>query len=212
MNVENKCAVCGETIEEGFDLCEKHLDDAMVLLTAIMKAMSVDDVVVAWTTWRCGEGRTTTTFLDNCQNCGRLMWIARWERTNGRHGGQYCSRECKAEASKRTKERDNTVVTVNTPTIPSRASSPTKNPDAVALGTLGGLKGGVARAQKLSPERRTEIASNAVKTRWAKQDKPGGLTTNSKCPKCGSRTLERDDTDLHCWTCGHTSYYVFSEN
>lgn len=42
-----------------------------------------------------------------------------------------------------------------------------KNPDAVALGRLGGLKGGKARSEKLTPERRTEIARNAVNTRWA---------------------------------------------
>jgi hypothetical protein len=40
-----------------------------------------------------------------------------------------------------------------------------KNPAAVALGRLGGLKGGKARAAKLSPERRSEIARNAVLTR-----------------------------------------------
>ncbi len=44
-----------------------------------------------------------------------------------------------------------------------------KNPAAVALGRLGGLKGGKARAEKLSPEERKEIASKAAKTRWAKK-------------------------------------------
>jgi hypothetical protein len=43
-----------------------------------------------------------------------------------------------------------------------------KNPAAVALGKLGGAKGGIARAKKLSPERRSEIARNAVKARWKK--------------------------------------------
>jgi hypothetical protein len=43
-----------------------------------------------------------------------------------------------------------------------------KNPDAVALGRLGGAKGGKARSGKLTPERRTEIARNAVNARWAK--------------------------------------------
>lgn len=33
----------------------------------------------------------------------------------------------------------------------------------------GGLKGGKARAEKLSPERRREIAVNATRTRWAKK-------------------------------------------
>jgi hypothetical protein len=44
-----------------------------------------------------------------------------------------------------------------------------KNPAAVALGRMGGLKGGRARAAKLTKERRTEIASLAAKTRWSKR-------------------------------------------
>ena len=44
-----------------------------------------------------------------------------------------------------------------------------KNPAAVALGKLGGKKGGPARAEKLSPERRSEIAKKAAQTRWAKK-------------------------------------------
>ncbi len=44
----------------------------------------------------------------------------------------------------------------------------TKNPAAVSLGRLGGLKGGKARAAKLSPERRKEIATLAAKKRWNK--------------------------------------------
>ena len=43
-----------------------------------------------------------------------------------------------------------------------------KNPAAVALGRLGGLKGGKARAKVLSPGQRIEIARKAVKTRWVK--------------------------------------------
>jgi len=42
-----------------------------------------------------------------------------------------------------------------------------KNPAAVALGRLGGQKGGRARAEKLSAERRSEIAKKAADTRWA---------------------------------------------
>ena len=41
-----------------------------------------------------------------------------------------------------------------------------KNPAAVALGKLGGLKGGIARAKKLSLARRREIAKKAALTRW----------------------------------------------
>ncbi len=43
-----------------------------------------------------------------------------------------------------------------------------KNPAAVTLGRLGGLKGGKARAEKLSAKKRKAIAQKAAKTRWAK--------------------------------------------
>ena len=44
-----------------------------------------------------------------------------------------------------------------------------KNPAAVALGKLGGKKGGHARAKKLSPEQRKAIAEKAARARWNKQ-------------------------------------------
>jgi hypothetical protein len=43
-----------------------------------------------------------------------------------------------------------------------------KNPAAVALGRLGGLKGGRARAIRLSPAKRKEIARQAAAARWKK--------------------------------------------
>lgn len=43
-----------------------------------------------------------------------------------------------------------------------------KNPAAVALGRLGGLKGGKARAQSLSPTKRKKIARKAAQARWGK--------------------------------------------
>lgn len=43
-----------------------------------------------------------------------------------------------------------------------------KNPAAVALGRLGGAKGGVARAKALSAKKRSEIAKKAAKARWSK--------------------------------------------
>ncbi len=45
-----------------------------------------------------------------------------------------------------------------------------KNPAAVALGRLGGLKGGKARAATLSKTRRAEIARRAAKARWKSDD------------------------------------------
>ena len=55
---------------------------------------------------------------------------------------------------------------------PGDATNPSEA--AKALGRLGGLKGGKARAAKLTPEERSEIARKAVETRWAKAkgDKP----------------------------------------
>jgi hypothetical protein len=49
----------------------------------------------------------------------------------------------------------------------SEPETPAKDPAAVALGRKGGLKGGKARAEKLSPEQRAEIARLAAKARWA---------------------------------------------
>lgn len=47
-----------------------------------------------------------------------------------------------------------------------------KNPAAVALGRLGGLKGGKARAAKLSPTKRRAIAKKAAAARWATNESP----------------------------------------
>lgn len=41
-----------------------------------------------------------------------------------------------------------------------------KDPAAVALGRKGGLKGGRARAAKLTPEERSEAARKAAEARW----------------------------------------------
>lgn len=45
----------------------------------------------------------------------------------------------------------------------------TKNPHAVELGRLGGLKGGAARAKSLSKSQRVKIAQKAAKARWGKK-------------------------------------------
>lgn len=45
-----------------------------------------------------------------------------------------------------------------------------KNPAAVLLGRLGGLKGGKARARKLSAKKRKEIARAAALARWQNND------------------------------------------
>jgi hypothetical protein len=45
---------------------------------------------------------------------------------------------------------------------------PKKNPHAVALGKMGGSKGGKRRAAKLTPEERSASAKKAANARWAK--------------------------------------------
>jgi hypothetical protein len=45
-----------------------------------------------------------------------------------------------------------------------------KDPAAVSLGRRGGLKGGKARAAKLTPEQRSEIARKAAAARWGRGD------------------------------------------
>ena len=61
---------------------------------------------------------------------------------------------------------------VDEATVESSSVQQEKNPAAVALGRLGGLKGGKARAKKLSARKRKEIARNAAKARWAKREEP----------------------------------------
>ena len=50
-----------------------------------------------------------------------------------------------------------------------KTKAPEKNPAAVTLGRLGGLKGGKARAAKLTVKQRKEIAKKAALTRWGKK-------------------------------------------
>lgn len=49
--------------------------------------------------------------------------------------------------------------------------APKKNPAAVALGRLGGLKGGKARAESLSAKERSTIAKRAAQARWSSRPK-----------------------------------------
>ena len=55
------------------------------------------------------------------------------------------------------------IVQAATNEEPEPEEKPTKNPAAVELGRLGGLKGGKARAKKLTAKRRSEIAKKAAK-------------------------------------------------
>ena len=52
--------------------------------------------------------------------------------------------------------------------VPEHLRPGEKNPYAASLGRLGGLKGGPARAEKLSAKQRREIAQKAARARWGK--------------------------------------------
>ncbi|HZZ25997.1 MAG TPA: RNA-binding protein [Roseiarcus sp.] len=51
---------------------------------------------------------------------------------------------------------------------PDAPTDPNKDPAAVTLGRKGGLKGGRARADSLTPEQRKKIAEHAAAKRWGK--------------------------------------------
>jgi len=81
-----------------------------------------------------------------------------------------------ARSSKPNKPRDPnalafSIVAEATGEAPPEDSdvAPEKNPAAVALGRLGGVKGGKARAARLSAKKRSQIARKAATARWRKK-------------------------------------------
>jgi hypothetical protein len=65
-------------------------------------------------------------------------------------------------------QRAKMIVDIATDEIEDNNPDKEKNIHAVALGRLGGLKGGKARAANLTPKKRKAIAKKAAQTRWAK--------------------------------------------
>lgn len=70
------------------------------------------------------------------------------------------------ERSRRPKDINKLAKSI---TDEATGNKPKKNEAAVALGRLGGLKGGKARAAKLSAKKRREIAKKAADARWKKK-------------------------------------------
>jgi len=58
------------------------------------------------------------------------------------------------------------VVDIATGEVEDTSDDTGKDPAAVALGRKGGLRGGKARAAKMSPEERSEAARRAARARW----------------------------------------------
>jgi len=84
---------------------------------------------------------------------------------------------------------------------------PKKNPAAVALGKLGGLKGGPARAEKLPPERRTEIARKGAETRWEKLS----LYNEVKATQTAAILLELNGGEMDYAKCTKLLYNIERE-
>jgi hypothetical protein len=77
----------------------------------------------------------------------------------------------KGELESSDLEKGATGIAEATSESDSTSQESTKNPHAVALGRLGGKKSAKARLEKLTPERRKEIARIAAKARWSKRTK-----------------------------------------
>ncbi len=68
-----------------------------------------------------------------------------------------------------TRQLARSVLDQIAPDVEPKLAQPEKNPAAVALGWLGGIKGGEAKAKKLTAEQRSEIAKKAAAARWNKR-------------------------------------------
>ena len=78
-------------------------------------------------------------------------------------------RSSKPKRPRDASQRAKLIVDIATGGVEDENPDEGKNPHAVALGRLGGQKGGKARAKKLTPEKRTEIARRAARARWDKK-------------------------------------------
>ena len=77
------------------------------------------------------------------------------------------NRSSKAKRPRDTNQLAKLITDIATGELEPPKTDEGKDPAAVALGRKGGLKGGKARAEKLSAKRRAEIARKAAKARWS---------------------------------------------
>ena len=78
-------------------------------------------------------------------------------------------RSSKAKRPADPNQRAKLIVDIATGEIEDKPADEGKNPAAVALGRLGGQRGGKARAEKLSAKRRSQIAKKAANARWGRR-------------------------------------------
>ena len=67
---------------------------------------------------------------------------------------------------------------------------------AVALGRLGGRKGGKIRFSRLAPEQRSELGRKAVSARWAKERKSKSAANVIRPDKIGSLTVSEEKANI----------------
>jgi hypothetical protein len=111
------------------------------------------------------HGRGLKLVQWQCVNCGKAIGVGEPAPFAG---------PSRAELSmpKRTSKQDMNVTAfeiVRAATNPPQPAPPSNQISqiAAALGRLGGLKGGPARAKKLSQEERSQIAQKAAHARWS---------------------------------------------
>ena len=76
------------------------------------------------------------------------------------------NRSSKLKRPRDTNQLAKSIVDLSTGQAEEKDPNEGKDPAAVSLGRKGGLKGGKARAEKLSAKRRSDIAKKAAKARW----------------------------------------------
>jgi hypothetical protein len=83
-------------------------------------------------------------------------------------GMQNRSRTTKRPRDFNSRAFESVAILTGTAPPPPESTEPEKDPAAVSLGRKGGLKGGKARAAKMSPEERSASAKRAAQARWGK--------------------------------------------
>jgi len=109
------------------------------------------------------HGRCVTSFNHECglQREGEKHQTGRFQAS-----GNNVTMPKRSSKQKDTQQLARSVLDAIVPDAEPAKDEPAKNPAAVALGRLGGLKGGKARAAKLSPAKRKAIAKKAAAKRW----------------------------------------------
>jgi hypothetical protein len=103
------------------------------------------------------------------------MATAPRERLSGQISGEWHNQNMPNRSRKKPEKDFNQIAVsivdqVTGEATPPLVEKPKKNPAAVALGRKGGLKGGKARAAKLTKEQLSESARKAAQARWKKNE------------------------------------------